>query len=115
MSDREANFEQNLGRLLRASCGPEVDVTPAARERLHAEFALMVHRRLQPAEFPETALAFLTALILLPWIVWAACAWGGAGSLAARVLNGPILALIVLNLTSIPVAGLVIVLRRKYA
>ena len=61
MNDHETNFEQNLGRLIKASCGPETGVSPAARERLRRELAATLRHRLQPAEFPATALGLLTA------------------------------------------------------
>lgn len=112
MNNREANFEKNLKRLLKASCGPEVAVTPAVRERLRAALTLMLHRRLQPAEFPESILGAITALVLLVFIV---CAWPGATTLARGVPGGPILALLIVNLVGIPFASLVIILRRKYA
>lgn len=114
MSNRETNFEQNLGPLLKASCSAEVDVTPAAQERLRDKITFMIPHQLRPVEFPEYALGFLTALILLPFAAWTACAWTGAAGLAGRGLSGPILALVVVNVISIPVASVVIVLRRKY-
>lgn len=115
MNDPETNFEQNLARMLQASCGPETRVTPGARERLRHELAATLRHRLQPAEFQATALGLLTALVLLLFAAWSACAWPGAAGLAGRLPSGPILALVVVNLVGIPVASLVIVLRRKYA
>lgn len=115
MKNRKVYFEENLKRLLQASCGTEVAVTSAMRERLHARLIHMLHRRSQPAEFPESVLGFLTGLIFLPCLAWAACAWWGTVDLAGCVLNGPILALVIINLIGIPIASLTIILRRKYA
>ena len=115
MNDHETNFEQNLGRLIKASCGPETGVSSAARERLRRELADTLRHRRQPAEFPATALGLLAALVLLLFAIWGAGAWPGAAGLAGRLPSGPILALVVVNLVGIPAASLVIVLRRKYA
>ena len=115
MSDHEINFEQNLGRLMKASCGPETGLSSAARERLRRELAATLRHRLQPTEFPATALGLLTAFVLLLFAAWGACAWPGTAGLAGRLPSGPILALVAVNLVGIPVASLVIVLRRKYA
>ncbi len=65
MHDSETHFEESLGRLLRASCGPETRVTPSLRERLRHQLAATPHARLQPAEFTGGALAALTCLVLL--------------------------------------------------
>ena len=115
MNDHETNFEQNLGRLMKASCDPETGVSPVARERLRRELAATLHHRLQPAEFPATALGLLTALVLLLFAAWGAGAWPGGAGLAGRLPSGPLLALVIVNLAGIPVASLVIVLRGKYA
>lgn len=114
MNDREANFEENLRRLLRASCGPETRVTPAARERLCHELAVTLGARPQPAEFAGTALAALTCLVLLLCAAWSLRAWTGCAGLPANFTTVPVMVLILVNMLAIPVASLVIVLRRKY-
>ena len=43
MNNEETFYEQNLGRLLQASCGTETCVTPSARNQLR--------QRLLPCEF----------------------------------------------------------------
>jgi hypothetical protein len=115
MNDHETIFEQNLGRLFKACCGPESSVAPVARERLRRELVARLRPRLQPEEFPAPALGFVTTLVLFLFATWGACAWPGTARLGGSVLNGPILALLVVNLIGIPVASLVVVLRRKYA
>jgi hypothetical protein len=115
MNDHEANFEKNLGQLLKASCGPETGAPPAARERLRRELVSLLRHRRQPAEFPGAVLGLLTVLVLLLFAAWGACAWPGGAGLVNGLPSGPISALVIVNLVAIPVASFVIVLRRKYA
>ncbi len=115
MNDRETHFDCNLGRLLRASCGPETAVRPAARERLRRELVAMLQRHVQPAEFPVAALGFLTVALSLLFAAWGASAWTGVARSVGWGPAGPILALVLVNLVGIPVASLVVVLRRRYA
>ena len=114
MNDGETNFEQNLGRLLQASCGPETRVTPAMRERLRHELAATLGAHPQPAEFAGAALAALTCLVFLLCAAWSLRAWPGGTGLPAKFSTVPVMVLILVNMLGIPVASLVIVLRRKY-
>lgn len=110
MNDHETNFEQNLARMLKASCGPGTRVTPDARERLRHELAATLRVRRQPSEFPGAALAALSLLVLLLW----AAAWPGGAGLPGKFPAVPVMVLAVVNLAGIPIASLVIVLRRRY-
>ena len=113
MNEQGDTFEQNLGRLLRASCGPETRVTPAVRERLRQELAAALCARLKLAEFPGFVLGMLTCLVLLFGGVWGVAAWLGGAGLPGGSSGGPFAALVVVNLLAIPVASVVIILRRK--
>lgn len=112
MNNREDDFERNLGRLLKASCGPEAALSPAERERLRARLVQRLKRRQQTAEFPERILGAITVLFVL---VFAVCAWREAPLLVRGIFSGPVLILTIVNAVGILTAGLVIVLRRKHA
>jgi len=110
MNDREAHFEQNLQQCLRAGCGPETRLTPVAREQLRRELARAIVTRDQPEPtgFPITVLAVLTGFLWLLGVAW------GASGLRGSIHTSPFMLLMLVNLAGLPVASLVIVLRRKY-
>jgi hypothetical protein len=114
MNDRETNFEQNLGRLIKASCGPENYASSDARERLRRDLAATLHQRLQPVEFPAASLGLLTVMVLLLLASCGLSSWRGSHELAGRLLNSPMLTLVIVNMACIPIASLIIILRRKY-
>lgn len=113
MNEQGDSFEQNLGRLLRASCGPEARVTPAERERLRQELASAFCARPKPTEFPGVVLGILTCLVLLFGGAWGVAVWVGGAGLPGGSPGAPFAALVVVNLLAIPVASVVIILRRK--
>lgn len=110
MNDRETHFEQNLQRCLQASCGPESRLTPVTREQLRRELVRAVVTRGQPGPtgFPISALAVLTGFLCLLGIAW------GASGARGSIHTSPFVVLMLVNLAGLPVASLVIVLRRKY-
>ena len=113
MNDRETFCEQNLGRLLQASCGAEARVTPAARHQLRQRLLAECRAQSVPAEFPAVVLSGLTCVLLL-LVAGGALAGLGWGSLpASSTALAPFCALVLLNLLCLPVASLVIILRRK--
>jgi hypothetical protein len=114
MNEPEANFEKNLERLLPASCGPETRVSPAVRERFGRQLAAMLPARPRPAEFPGALLAALTGLMLLFCATWGVAAWPSGAGLLRNFPTVLILVLVVVNVMGLPVASLIIVLRRKY-
>jgi len=113
MNNRETSCEQNLGRLLQASCGAEARVTPAARHQLRQRLLAECRAQSAPAEFPAVMLGVLTCVLLL-LVAGGALAGLGRGSLpASSTALAPFCALVLLNLLCLPVASLVIILRRK--
>jgi len=113
MNNRETSWEQNLGRLLQASCGAEARVTPAARHQLRQRLLVECRAPSAPAEFPAVVLGVLTCVLLL-LLAGGVLAGLGRGSLpASSTALGPFCALVLLNVLCLPVASFVIVLRRK--
>jgi hypothetical protein len=115
MNDHETNFEQNLARLLPSSCGPETAPSPATREQLRRKLMAAQCPQRQSDEFPASVLGILTFLIFVMLATWIVCAAAGAGSMAGRLASHSIFAIVIVNVLGAPVAGLAIVLRRKYA
>lgn len=113
MNNQETSWEQNLGRLLRASCGAEARLGPTARHQLCQRLLAECRVRSAPAEFPAVVLGVLTCVLLL-LVAGGALAGLGRGSLpASSSALAPFCALALLNLLCLPVASLVIVLRRR--
>lgn len=115
MNNHETNFEQNLARLLQASCGPDALPSPAAKEQLRRKLLAAQCSQRQSGEFPATALGLLTALVFALLAICGLFAAAGATGLAAHLANSPLLAVVAVNVFGIPFASLAIVLRRKYA
>ncbi len=115
MSDRETNVERNLRRLLQTSFGPEVRTNPAMREQLRQTLLAELRPWFRSVEFPKGVLGALSGALLLPVAAWAASGLSHGLSLAAHRAWEPFAALVLLNLVSLPIASLVIILRRKYA
>lgn len=115
MNDREINFEQNLGRLLRTSYGPEVRSTPAVRDQLRQRLLAEFHPCLRRAEFPTSVLGVLSGALFVLAAAWVASGLSRGLSLTSQGASAPFAALVLLNVLCMPVASLVIILRRKYA
>ena len=111
MNNEEASYEQNLGRLLQVSCGAEARVTPAARDRLRRR--LSAECRAAPAEFPAVVLGVLTCILVLRAAGSAAASLHPGSLLANATAFSPFGALVLVNFLCLPVASLVIVLRRR--
>jgi hypothetical protein len=106
--------DQNLARLMRAACGPEVRPAPGARRRTLQALLAYTRARSPHADFPD----LVVGLLGVAWVV--AAAWLGArvvvGDLSLWANPGllPMAVLLVLNLAVVPVAGVVIWKRRQY-
>jgi hypothetical protein len=115
MTDEETFYEQNLGRLIRASCGPETRVTPFARHQLRDQLETESRARSAGAEFPAVVLGVLTGVLLLLVIGGVWTGWGRGSLPANRAVWSPFCVLVLLNLLCLPAAGLVIILRRRWS
>jgi hypothetical protein len=113
MNQPESPFDRNLERLIRASLGPETRLTPSAQEHLRLRLTAVLREKRRPKEFPAGILALFSSLILL----LAAANILSIGHTSMRwpesfTLN-PVGLLVLVNLACLPIASLVIILRRK--
>jgi hypothetical protein len=115
VSDRDTNFEQNLGRLLQTACGPQARAKPAMRDQLRQTLLAELRPQFLRVEFPTSILGVLSGALLLLVAAWAASGLGRGLSLTSHSAWFPFAALVLLNLLCMPVASLIIILRRKYA
>jgi hypothetical protein len=113
MNQQESQFDQNLERLIQASCGPETRPKPSAREQLHQRLSAELREIRRQEEFPAGILAVLSGVVLL----LVAASFLSPSYTAVRISHGfelnPIGFVILVNLACLPIASLVIILRRK--
>ena len=114
MENKESDpIDQNLERLLQSAYGPQARPAPPIRLQTLKLLAADLKARQVSGEFPVKALAFLT-LLLVAALGWFAAQVAGVEFGASDSPAQAMLALFVLaNLFLTPVAGIVIVIRRK--
>lgn len=114
MHDQETPFEQNLPALLRASMGPDARPAPALREELRRQLGEQIAAQARPAEFPPLVLVGGSGAALLAGLGWLAVRLDLGGAADLHVL-APVAVLLGVNYLCLPVACLIIILRRKHA
>lgn len=102
--------EENTARLIGAALGPDARPSPAARTRALAQL-LSESRRLHAATFPDRALALLIGALAL-MAAWVGGQGAGGGEQGAMLVVAA--AVLAVNLVMVPVAGAVIILRRRH-
>ncbi len=116
MTNEHGNLEENLGRLIRASYGPEVRPSRQLGEdvlrRMASRLAERDAARRREASFPEPVLGVLLGAVLLMG-VWSLAAAGLA--VPTTLPEAAMAAVLLLNLAFVPIACITIVLRRRYA
>ena len=65
MKNEETSYEQNLARLIQASCGPETRVISSAGRKLRQRLFSECRLRSTLDEFPKIALGILIGILLL--------------------------------------------------
>jgi hypothetical protein len=115
MDNEDRLLEDNIARLIRAGYGPEVRPNARVRERVFARLASQVRSGSAAAEFPASIIGLLFGALGL-MAIWLAAPMIGV---AARVTSVPSIAIVsavlLVNLVSVPVAAIIIVIRRRYA
>ncbi len=113
MNQQESPFDRNLERLIRASFGPDTRLTPSAREQLHQRLSAALPETRRPKEFPAGILALFSSLVLLLAATNVLSIWDTSIRLPLSFALNPVGLLVLLNLACLPIASLVIILRRK--
>ncbi len=113
MNDPETVFERNLERLLQKSCGPNARATAAMAAQLRRAWLAEARPQPLPAEFPIGVLGFLSAVLALLGMLAGVSGWSRGWSALGSVAMAPFGVLMLVNLLCVPVAGLVIILRRR--
>lgn len=113
MNDKDRYLEENTSQLIRAGFGAEVRPGPLASQRTFRLLAAQHRASHAPVAFPEGVLALLTGVLALMAVLLVAQivrqGVPGATDPTFAVTALPL----ALNLICVPVAGIVIVARRR--
>lgn len=113
MTDEGNHLDGNTARLIRAASGPSVRPSDQARERTFRSLRDLVRARYAGAGFPDVAVALLGGA-LLAMLAWLAIQLGQQEPL--RPIDPSLLvaaAWVLPNLAAVPVAAIVISIRRN--
>lgn len=113
MNQQESQSDRNLERLIRASCGPETRMTPLAREQLHRRLSAALRKKRRHEEFPTGILALFSGIVLLLTATSFFSLLNRSIRLPLSFGLNPVGLLVLMNLACLPIASLVIILRRK--
>lgn len=113
MTREQTVFDLNLERLIRAACGAEARPTPATRRRLRRRLSAVLSETRPPREFPAGILALLGGLILLSAAAGFLSGRAAGVRLPLGIALNPASLMALVNLAALPIASLVIVIRRK--
>ncbi len=115
MDSRKRFLEENAARLIQAGFGAEARPDTLTRQQTWRRLVAQMHANRTAVAFPDWALVFLTGALVL------VAAWLAGQTLGAGVpltVSQP-LVVVALLLTStlvwVPVAAILIVIRRRYA
>ena len=114
MDDEKPGVEENLSRLLRAGLPPDARPGAETRAEVFRRLVEMTRARADSRSFPDHLIAVIAAAIVLvtAWLVGRMA--GGQGLPAAGPAATAFVLVVILNLAMVPIAGFVIVLRRRY-
>jgi hypothetical protein len=113
MSDKERRLEQNTARLIQAALDPRARPSSQASRQTFRALLVRMRERPGPVDFPDAAVASLGTILVLVGI-WLA--------IRVVVMDAPVLASpsllvmaawLVANLALVPVASIVILIRRQ--
>lgn len=113
MSNDREFLEENAGRLIQSAFGPEARPRPVVRQRMLQRLLAEQRAQSERADLPDGILAALVGLLVLIG-VWLSTQSPGFGFPIACSLPLTIAAwLLYLNLGALPLAGIIIVIRRR--
>ncbi|MGA2062404.1 MAG: hypothetical protein ABSG67_18125 [Thermoguttaceae bacterium] len=108
------HIEENLSRLILAGFGPESRPDPRARARVFQYLAEHLPGRQSARAFPERSMLALVGILILMAVCLAVQPhWTGIPP-SMSLPNLIVGIVLILNLVFIPIASVVIVLRRRY-
>lgn len=113
--DLENRQEANVARLIRAGFGPASRPSPHAGEQAFRRLVIEWRAQQAGAGFPDRIVVLLTGVLLLmgAWLTVQVVGPGVSPLTAVPAIV--VVGLLAANLVLVPVASLVIVLRRRYA
>ncbi|HEY4761664.1 MAG TPA: hypothetical protein VIH42_13880 [Thermoguttaceae bacterium] len=114
MNDSLDHLEDNLARLIQVSYGAESRPNLGAHERTFKYLADNLHSRQSAAVFPEQIVVALVGMLILlaAWLV-SQVDWTGM-RLSTTLPCLVVACVVLLNLLFIPIASIVILIRRRY-
>ena len=113
MNEQEAQSDRNLERLIRMSCGPEARLSPLAREQFRLRLFAALREKSRTKDFPAGFLALFSGLVLLLAAMSLLPLWDKSLQLLQGFGSNPLELLVFANLACLPIACIVIILRRK--
>jgi hypothetical protein len=113
VNQQETPSERDLERSIRASFGPDARLTPSAREDLHRRLSAALREANRPKEFPAGILALFSGLVLLLAATTILSVGDSNPGLSLSFTLNPVGLLALVNLACLPIASLVIILRRR--
>lgn len=113
MNQQESPDDRNLEKLIRASFGPDARLTPETRIRIYRRLVTEWRETRQPKEFPKVILALFGGLFLLLAGMTVPLVWDAGARWPQIFTLNPFGILVLLNVAFLPIASLVIIIRRK--
>lgn len=113
MNEQESRSDRYLERLIQTSCGPETRLAPFAREQFRQRLFAASRKKRRREEFPAGLLALFSGLVLLLAAASLLPLWDTSLRLLQDSGSNPLELLVFANLACLPIASIVIILRRK--
>jgi hypothetical protein len=113
MDDEKPGFEENLSRLMHAGLPPDARPGAETRAEVFRRLVEITRARADSRSFPDHLVVAIAAAIVLV-AAWLVGRMAGQGLPAAGLAATAFVLIVVLNLAMVPLAGVVIVLRRRH-
>ncbi len=114
MHNGERYHEDNIARLIQPALAPEARPDPLTREQTWRRLETLLHAKRTPTAFPDWALVVLAGILALMAAWLANQIFAGDVSMAMSPSFIVIALLLAFNLVCMPIAAVVIVIRRRY-
>lgn len=115
MSHENPHVEENIARLIEVGLGPQARPEPTIRGQTWRLLKAQLYERRDVPAFSNTALAVLTGIltVLAVWLIGQVQAASGPVHLSLSLIL--VALLVTANLLWVPIAGILIVIRRRHA